>query len=125
MGETYINVKVKAIGGTRSEEVRLLVDTGSTCSWISRKTLEKLGIKPVRKMRFKTMSGDIVEREIGHVFVEYDSEEAPTTLVFAEDDDGNIFGLHGLERLGLEVDPTTQQIRKSEALLALWLKTSF
>jgi len=70
-------------------------------------------------MKFKTMKGDILQREIGHVLVEYDGEEAPTATVFAEDRDGNVFGLHGLESLGLEVDPTTQQVRKSEALLAL------
>jgi len=33
--------------------------------------------------------------------------------------DAAVFGLHGLESLGLEVDPTTMQVRKSEALLAL------
>ena len=119
MGETYILAKVRAIAGKRREEVRLLVDTGATYSWISRRTLEKLGVKPTRKMRFKTMKGDIVERDIGHVLVEYNDEEAPTAMVFAEDRDGNVFGLHGLESLGLEVDPTTQQVRKSEALLAL------
>jgi len=119
LGETYVLLKVRAIDGTRHEEVRLLVETGATYSWISRKTLEKLGVKPTRKMKFKTMKGDILQREIGHVLVEYDGEEAPTATVFAEDRDGNVFGLHGLESLGLEVDPTTQQVRKSEALLAL------
>lgn len=119
MGETYVRIKVRAIDGTRREEVRLLVDTGSTYSWISRRTLEGLGVKSTRRTRFRTMKGDIVEREVGHVLAEYDGEEAPTTAVFAGDGDGNVFGLHGLESLGLEVDPTTQQVRKSDALLAL------
>jgi len=70
-------------------------------------------------MKFKTIRGDIVEREVGHVLAEYDNEEAPTAVVFAEDKDGKVFGLHGLESLGLEVDPTTQRVKKSEALLAL------
>jgi len=119
LGETYLLVKVRAIAGTKYEEVRLLVDTGATYSWISREILERLGVKPVRKMRFKTIKGDITEREVGHVLVECDNEEAPTTVVFAENRDGSVFGLHGLESLGLEVDPITQQVRKSEALLAL------
>lgn len=122
LGETHVLVRVRAIAGKKREELRLLVDTGATYSWISRKILEKLGAKPTRKMRFRTIKGEIVEREVGHVLVEYENEEAPTTVVFAEDKDGSVFGLHGLESLGLEVDPTTQQVRKSEALLALWLK---
>ena len=76
-------------------------------------------MKPARKMRFRTMNGSVVERDVGYVFVEYGEEEAPTVLVFAEDEDGNVFGLHGLESLGLEVDPATQIVRKREALLAL------
>lgn len=112
-------MKVRAIAGSQREKVRLLVDTGATYSWVSRRTLERLGVEPTRRARFKTMGGEIVEREVGHIMVEYDNEEAPTTAVFAEDADGNVFGLHGLESLGLEVDPTTQQIRKSQALSAL------
>ncbi len=119
MGETYVLVKVRAIAGTKREELRLLVDTGATYSWVSRKTLEELGVKPVRRMRFKTIRGDVVEREVGHILIEYEGEEAPTLVVFAEEKDGNVLGLHGLESLGLEVDPVTQQLRKSEALLAL------
>ena len=119
MGETYIRIRIRALGGTEVEEAHLLVDTGATYSWISGKTLERIGVKSSRKMKFKTINGEIVERKVGHVLVEYAGDEAPTTTVLAEDGDGNVFGLHGLESLGLEVDPTTQQIRKSEALLAL------
>jgi predicted aspartyl protease len=119
LGETYLLVKIRALTGIEREEVRLLVDTGATYSWVSRKILEKLSVKPSRRMRFKTIRGDVVEREVGHVLVEYEGEEAPTIVVFAEDGDGDVFGLHGLESLGLEVDPVTRQVRKSEALLAL------
>ncbi|MEM2415636.1 MAG: retroviral-like aspartic protease family protein [Thermoproteota archaeon] len=119
MGETHVLVRVRAVAGIEQREVRLLVDTGATYSWISRKTLEELGVKPVRKMKFKTIRGDVVEREVGHIIMEYEGEEAPTVVVFAEERDENVLGLHGLESLGLEVDPVTQQVRKSEALLAL------
>jgi predicted aspartyl protease len=101
------------------DKIRLLVDTGATYTWISRKILDRLGVKPVRKMRLKTIKGDILEREVGHILVNYDNEEAPTVVVFAEEGEGNVFGLHGLESLGLEVDPNTRQVKKSEALLAL------
>ena len=92
---------------------------GSSLFLASTELLNKLGVKPTRRSRFKTIKGDIVLRDVGHVFVEYGGETAPTTVLFAEKKDGTVFGLHALESLGLEVDPTTMQVRKSEALLAL------
>jgi predicted aspartyl protease len=119
MGETYIKVKVRASPSGPSEELSLLVDTGATYSWLPKRLLQKLGVRPTRKVRFKTIRGDIVVREVGHIFAEYEGEIAPTSIVFAEEKDALVFGLHGLESLGLEVDPTTMQVRRSEALLAL------
>ena len=120
MGETYIIVKIrKSPEDENFEELKLLVDTGATYSWIDKKILEKLGIKPVRKKKFKTISSTIVERDIGYAFIDYDNEAAPTVVVFAEEGDAQVFGLHGMESLDLEIDPVTRQIRKSEALLAL------
>jgi len=58
-------------------------------------------------------------RNVGHVFVEYGGEVTPKTVVFADEKDVSVVGLHLLESLGLEVDPITRQVRKSEALLAL------
>jgi len=40
-------------------------------------------------------------------------------VVFAEDGDGKVLGVHALEGLRLEVDPSTGGLRKSEASLAL------
>jgi len=99
LGETYVSVKVHALAGLSYDKIKLLVGTGPTYSWISRKIFDRLGVKPVRKMMFKTIKGDILEREVGHLLVNYGNEEAPT-VVFAEVE-VNIFGLHGLESLGL------------------------
>ena len=119
MGDTYITVKIyKEIPG-EGREIKLLVDTGASYSWIPRKILEELGVKPTRRIRFKTIEGRIIERDVGHIFVEYEGEVAPTTIVFAEEGDITVFGLHGLESLGLEVDPVTREVRRSEALLAI------
>jgi len=43
---------------------------------------------------------------------------ATTVVVFAEDGDAEVLGVHAMEGLGLEVDPATRQLRKVEALLA-------
>ena len=120
MGETRIRVRIKCRPeDEKFKELSLLVDTGAAYSWIPSDILRRLGVKPSRKAKFKTIEGRVIERDVGHVFIEYEGETAPTTVVFAEKEDGSVFGLHGMESLGLEVDPTTGEIRKSEALLAL------
>ena len=120
MGETRIRVRFRAMPTSpASRELSLLVDTGATYSWLPRKFLEELGVRPSRRSGFKTIRGEVVVRDVGYVFVEYEGEVAPTTVVFAEEGDECVFGLHALESLGLEVDPVTRQVRRSEALKAL------
>jgi len=46
-------------------------------------------------------------------------EHATTMVVFAEESDANVLGVHALDGLRLEVDPTTKQLKKVEALLAI------
>lgn len=68
-----------------SQELSLLVDTGAAYTWLPRKFLEDIGVRPTRKGRFKTIKGEIIPRDVGHLFVEYEGEIAPTTVVFAEE----------------------------------------
>lgn len=117
MGHT--NVKVKVYGPKGSEEVELLVDTGSTYSWVSRAVLEKLGVEPMKPWNFRTIEGRIVSREIGEAVIQYDGEKATTVVVFGEEKDSKVLGVYALEGLRLEVDPLTNKIKKSEALLAI------
>jgi len=106
-------------GADRKVEIEATVDTGATYSWIPKNLLEEIGARPSRRVRFKTIEGRIVEREVGYIFVEWNGEVAPTVVVFAEEEDQSVVGLHMLESLGLEVDPTSRRVKKSEALLAL------
>jgi clan AA aspartic protease len=120
MGETRIRVRFRALPtSSASQELDLLVDTGAAYSWLPRRFLEELGVKPVRRSRFKTIKGEVIVRDVGYAFVEYEGEIAPTVVVFAEEGDESVLGLHALESLGLEVDPVTRQVRRSEALIAL------
>jgi len=40
-------------------------------------------------------------------------------VVFGEPGDAEVLGVHALKGLGLEVDPTTGESRRSKAVLAL------
>lgn len=120
MGHTYAKVKVYSHDQSTFDFAELLVDTGSTYTWIGADVLEKLGTRVRRTWKFRTIDGRIVERKIGDAYLEYMEEQAPTVVVFAENSDGKVLGVHALEGLRLEVDPSTEELRRSEASLALF-----
>jgi len=100
-------------------DLELLVDTGSTYTWIKRSKLGRLGIGPMGRRRFKTIENRIIEREIGEAVIECLGERATCIVVFAEENDVEVLGVTALENLALEVDPVTKQLKKAEAVLAL------
>jgi clan AA aspartic protease len=117
MGHT--NVKIKICGSSGSKEVELLVDTGSTYSWVSNKTLKEINVRPKKKWKFKTIDGRVVKREVGEAVVEWNGEKATTVVVFAREGDKEVLGVHALEGLQLEVDPVSKELKKVEASLAV------
>lgn len=120
MGQTLAKVKLfNPRDDSRFIDVELLVDTGSTYTWIRRKKLEDLGIKPNGVRRFKTIDNRVIERQVGEAIIECLSRRATRIVVFAEDNDNEVLGLDTLEGLGLEVDPVNKQLKESEAILAL------
>jgi len=117
MGETFAEVILRANG--KQIKKRLLVDTGSTYSWIDSLTLKKLNVKPLRIHNFVTIEGKGVKKRIGEIEVECMGNKAHTIVVFAEKKDCEVVGLHCLEGLALEVDPLNQKLRRSKAIKAL------
>ena len=118
MRHTSIEVRVHKPDLSSFKEIKLLVDTGSTYSWIPEEVLMELGIEPKKEREFKTIDGRVVRRPIGEAPIGYMDERATTVVVFAEKGDGKVLGVHALEGLGLEVDPSSGRLRKIEAVLA-------
>jgi len=117
MGHT--SVRMKICGSAGSKEVELLVDTGSTYTWVSDKILKEIGVKPGKTWKFKTIDGRVIKREIGEAIVEWNGEKATTVVVFAKEGDKEVLGVHAMEGLQLEVDPVSRELRKVEASLAV------
>jgi predicted aspartyl protease len=63
MGHKEIEVEIKGEKG--SKIMKLLVDTGSTYTWIDKKVAEEIGIKKLGTHKFKTIEGKIIKREVG------------------------------------------------------------
>ena len=96
-----------------------MVDAGSTYTRVKRARLSALELKPRGRRVFRTIEGRLVEREMGEAIIECEGERATTIVVFAEEGGAEVLGVYALEGLGLEVDPTTKELRKTEAILAL------
>ena len=116
MGLTEARVTIHGPKG--QDIITLLVDTGSLHSWIDENSLANLGVDGKYTTSFRTIAGSKVERKVGHADIEMIGIKLPCVVVFAQKGDVNVLGATTLENLGLEVDPTTKVIKRSEALAA-------
>jgi len=119
LGHTMAKVTLHSPDMSTFEQIELLVDTGSTYTWVSREVLERLNVEAKTARKFKTIDGRLLQRKVGEVLIEYMNEKATRMVVFADKGDSEVLGVDALEGLGLEVDPITKQLKKAEALLAL------
>ena len=92
------------------EELEPFVDTGAAFSWISRTRLERLGIAPSRQMRFRTIDGRVLERDLAIVYVAANENTAPDLVVMAEAGEMEVIGAHSLEGLGVAADPVQRKL---------------
>jgi predicted aspartyl protease len=105
------NLKVwNPVEPAKVEQVEVWVDTGAAYSWIFRARLEPLGIRPVRRMQFRTIEGRVIERELAPVFLAVDGYTGGDNVVLAEPGDTEVMGAHSLESLGLTVDPVQKKL---------------
>ena len=113
---TYADVTL--IGPKGERRLRLLVDTGSLLTWVSREVLEAIGVGPSASRRFRTIEGRELVRQTGEALLEAMGEKATRILVFGEASDAEVMGADALEGLGLEVDPANKSLRKTEVFAA-------
>jgi predicted aspartyl protease len=105
---------------TRSAVVpRLLVDTGSEFTWVSARTLEKIGIEREKKdLVFVLANGQQVTRSVGFAIIRLDKFFTIDEVVFAEPGDLTLLGARTLEGLNLIVDPGKKKLVAAGPLLA-------
>ena len=94
---------------------RLMVDTGSEATWISRKLLEQIGLKPEKRQPFQMANGQLVYRDIGYGLIRVGSRETIDEIVFADKGDYLLLGARALEGLLLWVDPKNKKLIEIES----------
>ena len=107
MGTFYVKCRIEnPADRARSAVVsKLLVDTGSDSTWVSERTLERIGIKREKKdVTFVMANGQEVTRSVGFAIVRYDKFFTIDEVVFAERGDLLLLGARTLEGLNLTID---------------------
>ena len=93
----------------RREPLKLLVDTGSTYTWVSAAFLQALGVQPTERRRL-TIEGKTVERGAGEVLLTLEGRTLHTVCLFGEGGDLEVLGAYTLEGFGLAVDPIQRRL---------------
>ena len=107
MGTFRIDIEIENPGaaGTRRELRNVLVDTGAELSWVPAESLEALGIKRRKQVRFRQADGSILERWVGSTLIYAAGTSATDDVVFGEPTDMVLLGARSLEGLNLRIDP--------------------
>ena len=110
MGQVDVTIQVSNLDQTKSAEVKTIVDTGATYTFLPKSMLRELGIVPRRTRTFRTGDGRRVDYEVGTGVIEVNGYDAVVSICFAPDDVQPLLGVVTLEELGLAVDPGGQQL---------------
>jgi predicted aspartyl protease len=113
MGTFYAKCRIEnPVQRTRSVVVqKLLVDTGSEYTWVSEKTLERIGIPREKKdIAFVLANGQEVTRSVGFAIIRLDKFFTIDEVVFAEKGDLSLLGARTLEGLNLTIDPARKKL---------------
>ena len=117
MGEVTADATVRGPRGA-SATLRLVVDTGSTYTWIPAKVALQLGIQPLEIATFYLADGRRVRRRLGEAEVQLLGRHGTRFVVFARKGDANVIGVDTLQGLLLQVDPVEHRLRKRRSAQA-------
>ena len=97
---------------TRKSRVpRMLVDTGSECTWIPEKILAEIGVKPEKKdLQFVMANGKTITRNIGFAILRIGEHLTIDEVVFAQPGDLCLLGARTLEGMNLCVDSRAKKL---------------
>lgn len=113
MGTFYAKCKIEnPVNRTRVAVIaKMLVDTGSEYTWVSERTLERIGIQREKKdLAFVLANGQEVTRSTGFAIIRLDKFFTIDEVVFAERGDLLLLGARTLEGLNLTIDPARKKL---------------
>jgi predicted aspartyl protease len=105
---------IKIANHARPDETRelpnTLVDTGSELTWVPAETLEALGVRAVKTLRFRVADGRTLERQVGYAIIHAGGTQTTDEVTFAEPGDMILLGARAMEGLNLRVEPRLKRL---------------
>ena len=123
MGATYVTVTIRnPAAPERQWTGRFLVDTGAFDSFVPRRHLEAIGLKPLARETYVLADGSPIDVDTTVGRIEFMGKIVGGTLVFGDGDPEPLLGVTALESGGFEVDPRTRQLKRLPAVLLKGLR---
>ena len=117
MGVSHVTVTIRnPAEPDRTWEGLFLVDTGATDCLVPRQHLEAIGLKPKGQRTYELANGAELKLDITVGRIEFMGEIVGGTIIFGEADAEPLLGVTALESVGIEVDPSNQQLKRLPAV---------
>src|SRR5881296_816328 len=97
----------------RREPVKLLVDSGSTYTWVAAARLRALSVVPTERRRVVTIEGQVAERDAAEVLITLEGRTLHTVCLFGDAGDLDVLGAYTLEGFGLGLDPVQRKLTRA------------
>ena len=111
MGLTVLALEVaNPADPDRREAVDFLVDSGAVYSFVPRTILERLGIRPHTRQRFRLADGSTIDRDRGDALFFFKGHRGAAPVIFAESSDATLLGAVTLESLGFVLDAVRRDL---------------
>ena len=110
MGQFTQRIEVGRLDEARFEPVDLMVDTGSTYTWLPQALVTRLGLKPSGHVQVRLADGRVIEKNGLTVLVRINGEARGSFCLVAEQDDALLLGALTLETFSLGVDPVNKRL---------------
>ncbi len=124
MGATHVTVTIRnPAEPDRTWEGLFLVDTGATDCLVPRPCLEAIGLTRKGQRVYELADGSEIKMDITTADIEFMGEIVGGTIVFGEANAEPLLGVTALESVGIEVDPSSQTLKRLPAVRLKSLRT--
>ncbi len=97
-------------------ESLFLVDARAIDCMVPRNRLHEIGLVPEGKRTYELADGSEVVFDVAVARIEFMGEIVGVTVIFGNDNVEPILGVTALESVGIQVDPTTQRLKRLPAV---------
>ena len=116
MGTFSVDLDIGDPRGEVWETVQALVDTGSSYTWVPRRLLDRLDVRPQFQREFETADGRVVQRDLAVTMVRWNGETMPTLVVFGGNGDAVSLGAYTMKGFSLAPDPVNRRLVRVRGL---------